>query len=71
MQSETEDLTIEIHDGKGKQIHLGESPPDHASNPGENTLNFTAHLISRDGGMTPGEFTAVMHSVANYLWVTR
>ena len=30
-------------------------------------LNFTAYLISRDGRMTSGEFTAVTHFVVNYL----
>ncbi|MDM7199844.1 type 1 fimbrial protein, partial [Citrobacter freundii] len=67
VQSETENLAIEIYDGKGQQIHLGEPSPDYALNPGKNTLNFTAYLISRDGRMTSGEFTAVTHFVVNYL----
>ncbi|OOL12663.1 fimbrial protein, partial [Klebsiella aerogenes] len=33
----------------------------------KNTLKFTAYLISRDGRMTSGEFTAVTHFVVNYL----
>lgn len=67
VQSETENLAIEIYDGKGQQIHLGKPSPDYLLNPGKNTLNFTAYLISRDGRMTSGEFTAVTHFVVNYL----
>ena len=67
VQSETENLAIEIYDSKGQQIHLGEPSPDYVLNPGKNTLKFTAYLISRDGRMTSGEFTAVTHFVVNYL----
>jgi len=67
VQSETENLAIEIYDSNGQQIHLGEPSPDYVLNPGKNTLNFTAYLISRDGRMTSGEFTAVTHFVVNYL----
>lgn len=67
VQSTTEDLAIEIFDSTGQQIHLGEPSPDYVLNPGKNTLNFTAYLISRDGRMTSGEFTAVTHFVVNYL----
>ena len=58
VQSETENLAIEIY---------GEPSPDYVLNPGKNTLKFTAYLISRDGRMTSGEFTAVTHFVVNYL----
>jgi type 1 fimbria pilin len=67
VQSTTEDLAIEIFDSTGQQIQLGEPSPDYVLNPGKNTLNFTAYLISRDGRMTSGEFTAVTHFVVNYL----
>ncbi|MEC3927598.1 hypothetical protein AAGG34_16245, partial [Citrobacter braakii] len=50
-----------------KSVSWQHHPPDYVLNPGKNTLNFTAYLISRDGRMTSGEFTAVTHFVVNYL----
>lgn len=39
VQSETENLAIEIYDSKGQQIHLGEPSPDYVLNPEKQTDN--------------------------------